>query len=70
MLGELRQRWAPEAFVASFKLETDEQLLVKKVGCQDLHGLAATLHLQQLQKRWQASLHVYQLTSPCAESLA
>ena len=31
MLGVLRQTWAPGAFVVSFKLETDETILVKKV---------------------------------------
>ena len=31
MLGELRRQWAPEAFVVSFKLETDDQILIQKV---------------------------------------
>ena len=31
MLGVLRRAWAPEAFVVSFKLETDEGLLINKV---------------------------------------
>ena len=31
MLGELRRQWAPEAFVVSFKLETDSQILIQKV---------------------------------------
>ncbi len=31
MLGLLRDQWAPEAFVVSFKLETDNDLLIKKV---------------------------------------
>ncbi len=31
MLGLLGQQWAPEAFVISFKLETDESLLIAKV---------------------------------------
>ena len=31
MLKSLRQDWAPRAFVISFKLETDENLLIKKV---------------------------------------
>ena len=31
MLSELRTAWAPEAFVVSFKLETDAQLLSQKV---------------------------------------
>ena len=31
MLGVLRRAWAPEAFVVSFKLETDEELLITKV---------------------------------------
>ena len=34
MLGMLRREWAPEALAVSFKLETDEQLLVDKArGC-------------------------------------
>lgn len=32
MLGTLRNVWAPEAFIVSFKLETDEQILISKVG--------------------------------------
>jgi hypothetical protein len=31
MIGVLRQEWAPAAFVVSFKLETDEAILVSKV---------------------------------------
>ena len=31
MLGTLRSTWAPEAFIVSFKLETDEQILISKV---------------------------------------
>ena len=31
MLGELRHSWAPEAFVVSFKLETDDDILIQKV---------------------------------------
>ncbi len=31
MLGTLRSTWAPEAFIVSFKLETDEQILKSKV---------------------------------------
>lgn len=31
MLGALRRIWAPEAFVVSFKLETDENILLQKV---------------------------------------
>ena len=33
MLAALRQTWAPRAFVVSFKLETDENILLQKVGC-------------------------------------
>ena len=32
MLGTLQSVWAPEAFIVSFKLETDEQILISKVG--------------------------------------
>ncbi len=31
MLGVLRRQWAPEALTVSFKLETDEALLIDKV---------------------------------------
>ena len=33
MLAALRQTWAPRAFVVSFKLETDENIVLQKVGC-------------------------------------
>ena len=32
MLGCLRLQWAPEAFVVSFKLETDKDILLSKVS--------------------------------------
>ena len=32
MLGTLQSIWAPEAFIVSFKLETDEQILISKVS--------------------------------------
>ncbi|KAL3139989.1 hypothetical protein ABBQ38_004275 [Trebouxia sp. C0009 RCD-2024] len=32
MLGTLRSTWAPEAFIVSFKLETDEQILISKAA--------------------------------------
>ena len=36
MLSVLRHCWAPEAFVVSFKLETDESILLEKVrNCPD-----------------------------------
>jgi hypothetical protein len=31
MLGTLRHEWCPQAMVVSFKLETDDALLIKKV---------------------------------------
>jgi hypothetical protein len=31
MLGVLRREWAPDAFVVSFKLETDDHILIEKV---------------------------------------
>ena len=31
MLGALRSEWAPEAFLISFKLETDDRILIIKV---------------------------------------
>lgn len=30
MLGELTHEWAPKSFVVSFKLETDEEILLDK----------------------------------------
>ena len=32
MLGALRREWCPRAMVVSFKLETDDALLIGKVG--------------------------------------
>ena len=32
MLGALRHRWCPSAMVVSFKLETDQHILLQKVG--------------------------------------
>jgi hypothetical protein len=32
MLGALRSEWAPEAFLVSFKLETDISLLISKAS--------------------------------------
>ena len=32
MMGRLTKVWAPEATVVSFKLETDERILIEKVG--------------------------------------
>lgn len=32
MLGALRHEWCPTAMVVSFKLETDIQILLQKVG--------------------------------------
>lgn len=32
MLGSLRSSWCPDAMLVSFKLETDEQILLRKVG--------------------------------------
>ena len=32
MLGQLTTVWAPRAFVVSFKLETDANILVKKAA--------------------------------------
>ena len=43
MLGSLRHVWAPEAFLVSFKLETDEKLLISKVT-------SCTIHLHPLSR--------------------
>lgn len=41
MLGTLRSTWAPDAFIVSFKLETDEQILISKVmACLHPHFVA------------------------------
>ena len=44
MLGVLRCSWAPEAFVVSFKLETDEAILESKAtGAMKKYGLNAVV---------------------------
>ncbi|KAK9834914.1 hypothetical protein WJX81_008277 [Elliptochloris bilobata] len=44
MLGDLRRLWAPEAFVISFKLETDENVLAKKAaGAIERYGVHAVV---------------------------
>ena len=35
MLGSLRRDWAPQAYIVSFKLETDDAILLTKVGALD-----------------------------------
>lgn len=40
MLGVLRRAWAPEAFIVSFKLETDEGLLITKVPHPGFHAVS------------------------------
>lgn len=42
MLGTLQHAWAPEAFLVSFKLETDEGLLIRKV-----HSLSDSALIQR-----------------------
>ena len=43
-LGILRRSWAPGAFLVSFKLETDEQLLFRKAcGALDKYGVHAVV---------------------------
>lgn len=37
MLGVLSERWAPTAFMVSFKLETDEGMLTQKVRERVMH---------------------------------
>ena len=44
MLGQLRHVWAPGSFVVSFKLETDESILVKKASVRS-HVVIGSLHL-------------------------
>lgn len=40
VLGTLRKEWCPEAFAVSFKLETDEGLLLQKAqGAIDRYGV-------------------------------
>lgn len=45
MLGVLRGSWAPEAYVISFKLETDESILVDKARQLSVEGLGASQHV-------------------------
>ncbi|KAI0565157.1 DNA/pantothenate metabolism flavoprotein [Gracilaria domingensis] len=55
-LGLLRQEWAPEAFIASFKLETDSDLLVKKSkAALQLYGVNCVIG-NLLQTRYQEVL--------------
>lgn len=46
MLGVLTQQWAPQAMIISFKLETDQSILIYKV-CAPLVG--AVQNQQRLQ---------------------
>ena len=50
MLGVLKHVWAPEAFVVSFKLETDENILLKKVQPQAVHHYSMACACMQLWK--------------------
>ena len=47
MLGVLRRRWAPEALAVSFKLETDQALLIDKVLPCVCSAIPAALELAQ-----------------------
>lgn len=40
MLGALHRDWAPEAFLVSFKLETDDNILISKVTTLPLDSLS------------------------------
>jgi hypothetical protein len=49
MLGQLRHVWAPESFMVSFKLETDESILVKKVSSGMILAANTKLHFAEVQ---------------------
>ena len=72
MLGSLRHKWAPEAFLVSFKLETDEGLLISKVtSCTiHLHPLAHTHNaytgLHQFHVELQAAVVYLSINRPLA----
>ena len=58
MLGALHRDWAPAALAVSFKLETDEQLLVDKVRRPWLQGLGVRRRQSfgiTTMKRWPSS---------------
>jgi hypothetical protein len=47
--GHLCKEWAPDAFVVSFKLETDEDLLIPKaVGALNTYGVHAVVRFSLL----------------------
>jgi hypothetical protein len=56
MLGALHRDWAPAALAVSFKLETDEQLLVDKVRrcCVQGLGFSAESFTVQQGKCWRS----------------
>ncbi|BDA44561.1 Phosphopantothenate-cysteine ligase 2 [Coccomyxa sp. Obi] len=64
MLGTLRSQWAPEAFLVSFKLETDEGILISKasksIARYGVHAVVANI----LEKRKE----VVHLVRPAADS--
>lgn len=43
MLGVLTQQWAPQAMIISFKLETDQSILIYKV-CRPVVGTVQDKH--------------------------
>jgi hypothetical protein len=74
MLGELVRSWAPSSFVASFKLETDTDMVLKKarqaIEKYNVHVVVANqLQVRMLMSLSYASDHVI-LSDACALSLA
>jgi hypothetical protein len=52
MLHSLRHEWAPRCMVVSFKLETDESILVKKVRPWQSEALATPSRVLQEPLVW------------------
>lgn len=68
VMGHLRQLWAPDAFVVSFKLETDKDILrqkaeraIEKYGC---HMVIGNLLQTRHEKVWILSPEDYRSKSP------
>ncbi len=63
MLGELVNKWAPRAFAVSFKLETDQGILVHKVTDP---GVRAVTTCRVLRRAVCGLLHRGRLTASAA----
>ncbi|KAK9830471.1 hypothetical protein WJX72_011926 [[Myrmecia] bisecta] len=61
MLGLLHKEWAPDAFIVSFKLETDERLLTSKacssIESYGVHAVVANLLQTRKEQVWIVQKH-------------